>query len=212
VRVNQYLSSNKNAAGDGFTATLTQPLVVDGIVVAQRGQTLGGRVAEAQKAGRVQGVSRLAVELTDMTLVDGTQVPISTQMSAERGPTGKGNDAVIIGTTSGVGAAIGAGAGGGAGAAIGAGGGALAAAIGERAAASRALDVAGPGLFDCTRLALRYYALWRDILATNADYIDRALAAYIQELEHIRENLRTRQLEEEFRRAAALAARLRKGG
>ena len=141
VRVNQYLSSNKNAAGDGFTATLTQPLVVDGIVVAQRGQTLGGRVAEAQKAGRVQGVSRLAVELTDMTLVDGTQVPISTQMSAERGPTGKGNDAVIIGTTSGVGAAIGAGAGGGAGAAIGAGGGALAAAIGVLLTRGRATEI-----------------------------------------------------------------------
>ena len=63
-----------------------------------------------------------------------------------------------------------------------------------------------------TRLALSSYDLWRDILATNADYIDRALAAYIQELEHIRENLRTRQLEEEFRRAGAFAARLRKGG
>ena len=53
VRVDQYLSSNKNFAGDGFTATLTQPLVVDGLVVAQRGQTLGGRVADVQKAGRV---------------------------------------------------------------------------------------------------------------------------------------------------------------
>ena len=89
---------------------------------------------------------------------------------------------------------------------------ALAAAIGERAAASRALEVAGPGLFDCTRLALSSYDIWRDILATNADYIDRALAVYIQELEHLRENLRTRQLEEEFQRAATFAARLRKGG
>ncbi len=69
---------------------------------------------------------------------------------------------------------------------------------------------AGPGLCDATRLALSGYDLWRDILATNAGYIDRALAAYIQELEHMRENLRTRQLQAEFRRGAEFAARLRK--
>jgi hypothetical protein len=141
VRLDQYLSSDKSVAGDGFTATLTQPLVVDGIVVAQRGQTLGGRVAEAQKAGRVKGVSRLAVELTDVTLVDGSQVPIRTQLNGAVGPTGKGTDAAIIGSTSGVGAAIGAGAGGGAGAAIGAGSGALAAAIGVLLTRGRATEI-----------------------------------------------------------------------
>jgi prephenate dehydrogenase len=62
---------------------------------------------------------------------------------------------------------------------------------------------------DTTRLALSSYDLWRDILATNPGHIERALAIYIQELEHIRENLRTRQLQEEFRRAAMFAGRLR---
>ena len=71
------------------------------------------------------------------------------------------------------------------------------------------VSVSGPGLYDMTRLAGSSYELWRDILATNAGHIDRALAAYIQELEHIRENLRTRQLQEEFQRGAATAARLR---
>src|SRR3984957_6549674 len=52
--------------------------------------------------------------------------------------------------------------------------------------------IAGSGLKDMTRLALSSYDLWRDILATNAERIDQALAAYIQELEHIRINLRTR--------------------
>jgi len=70
-------------------------------------------------------------------------------------------------------------------------------------------DVSGSGLFDMTRLALSSYDLWRDILATNSDHIERALGVYIQELEHIRENLRTRQVEEEFRRGAVLAARIR---
>jgi prephenate dehydrogenase len=74
----------------------------------------------------------------------------------------------------------------------------------------RGPELAGPGLIDMTRLALSSYDLWRDILATNRDHIDRALAEYIQELEHLRENLGTRQLQEEFERAANLAQRIRK--
>ena len=82
-------------------------------------------------------------------------------------------------------------------------------ALGALLAEAKHLEVSGSGLLDMTRLALSSYDLWRDILATNSEHIDRALAAYIQELEHIRENLRTRQLQEEFRRGAAAAARLR---
>jgi prephenate dehydrogenase len=70
-------------------------------------------------------------------------------------------------------------------------------------------EVSGSGLLDMTRLALSSYDLWRDILATNSDHIDKALAEYVQELEHIRENLRTRQLQQEFERGAALAKRIR---
>jgi len=86
---------------------------------------------------------------------------------------------------------------------------ALAAALEERLGAAGRPVAAGPGLIDATRLALSSYDLWRDILATNSTHIDRALAIYIQELEHIRENLRTRQLQEEFQRAATFAGRLR---
>lgn len=72
------------------------------------------------------------------------------------------------------------------------------------------LQVAGPGLTDTTRLALSSYELWRDILATNSAEIERALTAYIGELEHVRDNLRTRALEQEFVAGAELAARIRK--
>jgi prephenate dehydrogenase len=61
-----------------------------------------------------------------------------------------------------------------------------------------------------TRLAKSSYEIWRDILATNTDSIDRALAAYISRLEEMRENLRTRQMREQFEAGAALAARLRR--
>jgi prephenate dehydrogenase len=87
---------------------------------------------------------------------------------------------------------------------------ALAATVADRMGASPRWRMAGPGLEDMTRLALGSYELWRDILATNTEHIDRALAVYIQKLEHMRENLRTRQLQEEFERGAGMAGRLRR--
>ncbi len=130
VRVDQMLSSDRNKAGDGFSATLTRPLVAGGVVVAQRGEILGGRVADAQKAGRVTGVSHLAVQLTDLTLVDGQQVPIETELTSLAGPTSKARDAGAIAGTTVVGAGVGAAAGLGAGAAIGAGAGAIVGTVG----------------------------------------------------------------------------------
>jgi hypothetical protein len=93
VRVDQPLSSDHNQQGDAFWATLVQPLVVDGVVIAQRGQTIGGRVTEAQKAGRVEGVAKLGIQLTELTLVDGQQVPVQTELISRRGPTSTGQDA-----------------------------------------------------------------------------------------------------------------------
>jgi hypothetical protein len=130
IRTNQWLSSDQNHVGDTFTGTLEQPVIVDGIVVAQRGQSVYGRVTEAQKAGRVEGTSRLGMQLTDLTLVDGQQQIIQSQMINRSGPTSNGRDAAAIGGTTALGAAIGAGVDWGRGAAIGAGAGAAAGIIG----------------------------------------------------------------------------------
>ncbi len=126
VRVSQLLSSDQNQVGDGFSAELQQPLVADGWVVSRRGQTVLGRVAIAQKAGRVKGVSQLGVELTQLVLVDGQQLPLRTQLLQTSAGTSHGRDAQAIGTTTGIGAAIGAAARGGEGAGIGAAAGAAA--------------------------------------------------------------------------------------
>lgn len=130
VRVNGWLSSDRNQPGDAFTATLAEPLIVNGVVVAQRGQTVGGVVTEAKKAGRVEGTSRLAVKLTDITLADGQKVNLQTSMTTRRGDTSVGRDAAAIGGTTALGAAVGAGADWGRGAAIGAGAGAAAGILG----------------------------------------------------------------------------------
>ncbi len=130
IRVDQPLSSDHNQPGDFFAATLAQPLIVDGIVVARRGQMVGGAVSEAVKAGRAKGVSRLGLELTELSLVDGRQVPVKTQLVERRGDTSVGRDAAAIGTTTAVGAGIGAAAAGGFGAGVGAGAGAVASTVG----------------------------------------------------------------------------------
>jgi hypothetical protein len=126
VRTGQPLSSDRNQEGDVFSATLTQPVVVDGVVVAQRGQTVMGRVTEARKAGRASGVSHLSLQLTGLTLADGTQANVQSQMVTRNGQTSVGNDVAAVATTTAVGAAIGAAADWGRGAAIGAGAGAVA--------------------------------------------------------------------------------------
>jgi len=130
VRLNQTLSSDHNHAGDAFSASLVAPVIADGVVVAQRGQMLGGRIIEAEKAGRVEGTSKLRIQLTDMTLVDGHQLPVQGQFINWKGGTSKGRDTAAVAGTTGLGAIIGAAAGSGSGAAIGAGAGAAAGIIG----------------------------------------------------------------------------------
>ena len=124
ARSTQWLSSDKNHPGDTFSATLDQPVVANGWVVARRGQTILGRVDVAQKASQGNGVSRLGVEITELTLVDGEQVPVSTRMQQVAPPPYSqypGRSAATVATTTAVGAIIGAAVGRGVGAAIGAG-------------------------------------------------------------------------------------------
>src|SRR5271156_309848 len=123
IRTSDWLSSDHNKKGDEFTATLAQPIVADGWVVMRRNQSIVGQVTDAVRAGRVKGVSKLQLELSRMTLVDGQLVPVQTTLLNASAGTSNGRDAAAIGLTTGTGAAIGAGFGGGPGAAIGAGAG-----------------------------------------------------------------------------------------
>lgn len=130
VRINQPLSSDHNHEGDTFSASLTQPLVADGVVIAQRGQTVYGRVAEVQKQ-KSDRPSRLGLQLTSVTIADGSQIPVTSQLvTRQGGTTPAGVQAGTVGATTAVGAAIGGAAAWGTGAAIGAGAGAAAGLIG----------------------------------------------------------------------------------
>jgi hypothetical protein len=121
VRLDESLSSDRGAGGDTFSASLADPLVADGLVIAERGARVTGRVVNAQRAGRVSGTSLLELGLVTITTSDGQRVPVSTEPWARRGDTSMGTDAAKIGGGVALGAIIGAVAGGGKGAAIGAG-------------------------------------------------------------------------------------------
>jgi prephenate dehydrogenase len=62
-------------------------------------------------------------------------------------------------------------------------------------------DVGGRALREMTRLGASPYSMWRDIALTNTEAVQAALFALEQRLAHLRENLRTPELRDEFDRA-----------
>jgi hypothetical protein len=129
VRVDEWISSDRNVTGDNFSAVLSEPIVVNGWVVARRGQAQTGRVSLVKKA-HGGGTSQLGLALPELTLVDGQQLPLETELfQASSGPN-YGRDVATVGSTTVMGTVIGAIIGRGTGAAIGAGLGATAGMIG----------------------------------------------------------------------------------
>lgn len=126
IRLSESLSSETQTAGQTFQATLAEPLVADGFVIAERGARVEGKVVEAVSAGRVKGVSRLALELTRFNTSDGQRVAVNTEIFGKEGDQARKSDATKVAAGAAVGAALGAIFGGGKGAAIGAGSGAAA--------------------------------------------------------------------------------------
>jgi len=62
-------------------------------------------------------------------------------------------------------------------------------------------DVGGRALHEMTRLGASPYSMWRDIAYTNTEAVAAALQALEQRLAHLRENLRTPGLRDEFEQA-----------
>jgi hypothetical protein len=121
VRIAETLSAARNEKGDGFLATLEQPLVIDGFIIAERGARVEGQVVDAERPARAGGPSHLGVELVRLSTSDGQRVRIRTESFKKDGASSAGSDLAKIGVGAAIGAAIGAAAGGGKGAAIGAG-------------------------------------------------------------------------------------------
>ena len=119
VRMVDSIDSTKQKTGDRFTATLETNLQAEDKVVAPRGSTLYGRLAQASSAGRMSGSSELTLELTDI-VISGTAYPLLTSTYEVKGKGEGGNTAKKVVGGAGLGALIGGIAGGGKGAGIGA--------------------------------------------------------------------------------------------
>lgn len=128
VRANQEVKSDRVRPGDTFLATLVQPVVASGVVVAEQGQTVVCEVVDPQDAGGRKDFGKFGLALSNITLVDGQQLPLmqSTAVDVQNNRHSAGNDVGTMATTTGIGAIVGSMIGWGTGAAIGAGVGAVA--------------------------------------------------------------------------------------
>jgi len=133
IRTVDSIDSSKQKAGFRFTANLETNLQVDNTIVAPRGSTVYGRLAQASSAGRMSGSSELTLELTDL-VINGTAYPLLTSTYEVKDKGEGGNTAKKVVGGAGLGALIGGIAGGGKGAGIGA---AAGAAGGTAVAASK---------------------------------------------------------------------------
>ncbi len=119
IRMIDSIDSSKQKTGYRFSATLETNLQAEDTVVAPRGTTVYGRLAQASSAGKMSGSSELTLELTDI-VINGTAYPLLTSTYEIKGKgEGKNTAKKVIGGA-GLGALIGGIAGGGSGAAIGA--------------------------------------------------------------------------------------------
>src|SRR5262249_28442936 len=136
VRVNEHLSSETAHAGDTFTGSLAQPVVVNGRTQFSQGTAVTGRVISAEKSGRLSDPGVLELKLTSLGSTQASSQPFLIKGVAHT----KSNVAKIGGSTA-AGTVIGAIVGGGKGAAIGAGVGAAAGTAGAAATGKKPATV-----------------------------------------------------------------------
>ncbi len=119
VRLGNSVGSKISSPGQSFTATLAQPIEVEGKQVVPAGASATGTVVDAKPLGRFKGGALLKIKL-DSININGVDRQVETS-SVTRTEKGKGKrTAVMAGGGAGLGALIGGLAGGGKGALIGA--------------------------------------------------------------------------------------------
>jgi hypothetical protein len=119
VRLGQAVGSKISQAGQSFSGTLANSIVIDGKTAIPSGAAATGSVTDAKPLGRFAGGASLTVQLTSIN-INGTDRAIQTSAVSQTAK-GKGKrTAVMAGGGAALGALIGGLAGGGKGAAIGA--------------------------------------------------------------------------------------------
>jgi prephenate dehydrogenase len=78
---------------------------------------------------------------------------------------------------------------------------------GDREGMAAVQAIGGRALREMTRLGASPYSMWRDVAMTNTQAVADTLAALEQRLAHVRENLRTPELRDEFAKANRFRAK-----
>ncbi len=151
VTLDETLASNRNHAGDGFAASLAEPVVLNGKTIIPAGAHIAGRVVDAKDSGRLHVPARLSVALSSVE-VGGKSYDIDTTTIHRTGQNHNKRNIGFIGGGAAGGALIGGLAGGGKGALIGSAIGAGAGTAG--AAATGKKDISFPA-----ESRLRFYLL-----------------------------------------------------
>ena len=158
LRLNNTISTRSSRQGDRFTATVSEPVYVQGssTVAIPAGSGVTGVVSMVERPGRVKGVAQLHLRYDTLTPPGGKEHPmqastvsvqdkegnrVDEREGTVKGKKSTGRDAATVGGTSALGAIIGGIAGGGKGAAIGAGVGAGAGAGGVLATRGKEIDL-----------------------------------------------------------------------
>jgi hypothetical protein len=132
MRMNDSLSSKTSRVGDRFTATVTEPVIIDGKVAIPAGATVQGRVTQVNAARRMNKGGAIAVEFEEISLPNGLSTKIDGALTSDdpdiqkqiddenRVSGGKSKDtAIFVGQSGAIGAVLGAITGGGKGAMVG---------------------------------------------------------------------------------------------
>ncbi len=118
VRLDHSLATNQNPSGDGFTATLVQPVRLNDEVVIPEGSQVNGVVLYSKPSGRLKGRAQMSLALESIEVGDASYEIATNRITRVSGNHKKRNIAWIGGGGAG-GAIIGAIAAGGKGALIG---------------------------------------------------------------------------------------------
>jgi hypothetical protein len=120
VRMIDSISSDRNHAGQTFRGSIQDPILIGNRTIVPRGATAYVQLVEARSAGRVQGRSRLQLQL--VRIVAGNHsYPVASNVVEFRGKSESKKSAKSAGIGALAGGGLGALLGGGKGAAIGAG-------------------------------------------------------------------------------------------
>lgn len=121
-RLSETLTTQSNVQGDPFTATVSEPLMVDGHEVIPIGASIQGRISAVQRPGHFRGVGEMLLTAEKITFPDGRSFPLYAVLVSTYGSEGAkvvGDEGAIVGPSSRVGTIEEVGAGMGAGGAVG---------------------------------------------------------------------------------------------